>query len=43
MARSDIAPRPLLSLGTWMGTETGYVSGHGMYFLGLCCRSIYVL
>lgn len=25
----------LLSLGTWMGTETGYVSGHGMYFLGM--------
>jgi len=25
----------LLSLGTWMGTETGYVSGYGMYFLGM--------
>jgi hypothetical protein len=25
----------LLSLGGWMGTETGYVSGHGMYFLGM--------
>jgi hypothetical protein len=25
----------LLSLGTWMGTETGYVSGRGMYFLGM--------
>jgi len=25
----------LLSLGTWMGTETGYVSGGGMYFLGM--------
>lgn len=25
----------LLSLGAWMGTETGYVSGHGMYFLGM--------
>lgn len=25
----------LLSLGVWMGTETGYVSGHGMYFLGM--------
>jgi energy-converting hydrogenase Eha subunit A len=25
----------LLSLGAWMGTETGYVSGGGMYFLGM--------
>ena len=25
----------LLSLGALMGTETGYVSGHGMYFLGM--------
>ena len=25
----------LFSLGAWMGTETGYVSGHGMYFLGM--------
>jgi len=25
----------LLSLGTWMGTETGYLSGQGMYFLGM--------
>lgn len=25
----------LLSLGAWMGTETGYVSGYGMYFLGM--------
>lgn len=25
----------LLSLGAWMGTETGYASGHGMYFLGM--------
>src|SRR4051812_1267482 len=25
----------LISLGAWMGTETGYVSGHGMYFLGM--------
>jgi len=25
----------LLSLGAWMGTETGYLSGHGMYFLGM--------
>lgn len=25
----------LLSLGTWMGTETGYISGHGSYFLGM--------
>jgi MFS family permease len=25
----------LLSLGTWMGSETGYVSGGGMYFLGM--------
>lgn len=25
----------LLSMGTWMGTETGYVSGGGMYFLGM--------
>lgn len=25
----------LLSLGAWMGTETGYVSGRGMYFLGM--------
>jgi len=25
----------LLSSGAWMGTETGYVSGHGMYFLGM--------
>src|SRR6185437_1806521 len=25
----------LLSLGAWMGTETGYVSGQGMYFLGM--------
>ncbi len=25
----------LLSLGAWMGTETGYVSGGGAYFLGM--------
>ncbi len=25
----------LLSLGAWMGTETGYVSGYGAYFLGM--------
>ena len=25
----------LLSLGAWMGTETGYVSGFGMYYLGM--------
>lgn len=25
----------LLSLGAWFGTETGYVSGWGMYFLGM--------
>lgn len=25
----------LLSLGAWMGTETGYASGQGMYFLGM--------
>ena len=25
----------LLSLGTWMGTETGYLSGYGAYFLGM--------
>lgn len=25
----------LFALGAWMGTETGYVSGHGMYFLGM--------
>ena len=25
----------LLSLGGWMGTETGYVSGYGMYYLGM--------
>lgn len=25
----------LLSLGSWMGTETGYVSGWGAYFLGM--------
>ncbi len=25
----------LLSLGAWMGVETGYASGHGMYFLGM--------
>jgi len=25
----------LVSLGAWMGTETGYVSGYGMYFLGM--------
>jgi hypothetical protein len=25
----------LLSLGAWMGTETGYASGYGMYFLGM--------
>jgi MFS family permease len=25
----------LFSLGTWMGTETGYASGQGMYFLGM--------
>ncbi len=25
----------LLSLGAWMGTETGYLSGHGSYFLGM--------
>ncbi len=25
----------LLSLGTWMGTETGYASGYGAYFLGM--------
>lgn len=25
----------LLSLGAWMGTETGYMSGGGMYFLGM--------
>ncbi|MCL2790262.1 MAG: hypothetical protein FWD79_06415 [Desulfobulbus sp.] len=25
----------LLSLGAWMGTETGYVSGYGMYYLGM--------
>lgn len=25
----------LLSLGSWMGTETGYVSGWGAYYLGM--------
>ena len=25
----------LISLGTWFGTETGYVSGWGAYFLGM--------
>jgi uncharacterized membrane protein len=25
----------LLSLGAWMGTETGYISGEGIYFLGM--------
>ncbi len=25
----------LLTLGTWMGTETGYVSGWGAYYLGM--------
>ena len=25
----------LLSLGAWMGTETGYLSGRGAYFLGM--------
>lgn len=25
----------LLALGSWFGTETGYVSGWGMYFLGM--------
>ena len=25
----------LVSLGAWMGAETGYVSGDGMYFLGM--------
>lgn len=25
----------LLSLGSWMGTETGYISGGGAYFLGM--------
>jgi hypothetical protein len=25
----------LLSLSAWIGTETGYLSGHGMYFLGM--------
>lgn len=25
----------ILSLGAWFGTETGYVSGGGMYFLGM--------
>lgn len=25
----------LLSLGCWFGTETGYLSGHGAYFLGM--------
>ena len=25
----------LLSLGAWMGTETGYVSGYGAYYLGM--------
>jgi len=25
----------LLSLGAWMGTETGYISGGGMYYLGM--------
>ena len=25
----------LLSLGAWMGTETGYLSGYGAYFLGM--------
>jgi len=25
----------LLSLGAWMGTETGYMSGGGVYFLGM--------
>jgi hypothetical protein len=25
----------LLSLGGWMGTETGYLSGYGAYFLGM--------
>jgi len=25
----------LLSLGGWMGAEAGYVSGHGMYYLGM--------
>ncbi|MCL1981062.1 MAG: DUF2157 domain-containing protein [Proteobacteria bacterium] len=25
----------LLTLGAWMGTETGYVSGYGAYYLGM--------
>jgi len=25
----------LISLGSWLGTETGYVSGWGIYFLGM--------
>lgn len=25
----------LLSLGAWMGTETGYMSGYGAYYLGM--------
>jgi len=25
----------LLSLGAWMGTETGYMAGYGAYFLGM--------
>jgi len=33
----------LLSLGSWMGTETGYMSGHGAYFLGMNYPARFVL
>jgi hypothetical protein len=33
----------LLSLGSWMGAETGYLSGQGMYFLGMSYPLRFVL
>lgn len=33
----------LASLGSWMGTETGYMSGWGAYYLGMNFRLRFVL
>ena len=33
----------LMSLGAWMGTETGYMSGYGAYFLGMNYPARFVL
>lgn len=33
----------LLSLGAWMGAETGYLSGGGMYFPGMAYPPRFVI